>query len=335
MLLSEAGESGLIRYLQSKFQRGGPRVVKGIGDDTSVTVQDSDTYLLVTTDQLVEGIHFSFSYSSPHCLGRKAAAISLSDIAAMGGRPTFLLTCISLPGSTQMNFIDEFYGGLRERLEEFGVALIGGNTSSSPNAVVLGTVAIGEVAKDRVVYRSGAGIGDIVYVTGTVGDSAFARSLLEGGLEIDDDTYKDVILKHIDPAPRVEAGNTISTRGLATAMTDISDGFIADLGHILRASNVGAVIDFDRVPVSHELKEYIENDTEEITLPLTGGEDYELLFTSPPSMASAVESLSHEIGLAITEVGEIVPVSKGVTIVDDGGRRIELVREGFDHFKDI
>ncbi|MBI5286119.1 MAG: thiamine-monophosphate kinase, partial [Deltaproteobacteria bacterium] len=159
MEIREFGELRLIKRVMMQFNSPHPNVVKGIGDDAAVTVLDGNRYLLSTTDMLVEDIHFSLTYTPPHLLGKKAVAISLSDIAAMGGTPTVLLISLALPSHISTEFIDLLYNGVKERVDEFNITLIGGNTSSSPDKVIIGTTMLGEVQRDRVVFRHGARVG--------------------------------------------------------------------------------------------------------------------------------------------------------------------------------
>jgi len=359
MELKELGEFGLLKKLSGQFKSTHPRVIKGIGDDTSVTVQDETKYLLCTTDTLVEDIHFSLKHTSSYNLGKKAVSISLSDIAAMGGAPTFLLTSIILPASTPVDFInllykgikeraDEFavagtpvdfinllYKGIKERADEFAVALVGGNTSASPEKIVITTIMLGEVPKDQVIFRKGASAGDVVYVTGRLGDSSLGLKIWKEKDDkiITDPFLKDAMLAHIDPFPRVREGRKLAEKKLATSMIDISDGLISDLRHIAEESMVGAKIWLDKIPISTALKRWLVDHPSEITLSLSGGEDYELLFTAPKTNTPMIENLAKELGIPITQIGEIVPQEYGVSVLDDKGGIFQPPSNGFEHWK--
>ena len=335
MELKELGEFGLLKKLSGQFKSTHPRVIKGIGDDTSVTVQDETKYLLCTTDTLVEDIHFSLKHTSSYNLGKKAVSISLSDIAAMGGAPTFLLTSIILPASTPVDFINLLYKGIKERADEFAVALVGGNTSASPEKIVITTIMLGEVPKDQVIFRKGASAGDVVYVTGRLGDSSLGLKIWKEKDDkiITDPFLKDAMLAHIDPFPRVREGRKLAEKKLATSMIDISDGLISELRHITEESMVGAKIWLDKIPISTALKRWLVDHPADITLSLSGGEDYELLFTAPKANTHMIENLAKELGIPITQIGEIVPQEYGISVLDDKGGVFQPPSNGFEHWK--
>ncbi|MFQ5900115.1 MAG: thiamine-phosphate kinase [Thermodesulfobacteriota bacterium] len=335
MNLKELGEFGLIKKIAEGISFSGREVIRGIGDDTAVTQPDSDGYLLSTVDTLIEDVHFSLTYTSPSLLGRKAVTASLSDIAAMGGTPKYILVSIAIPDNIESEFISLLYKGIKEQAGPYGVRIIGGDTTSSPERLVISIFMLGDVPGGQAIFRDGAQEGDRIYVTGTLGDSALGLKILkEGASDIDDSPYREVILAHIDPQPRVAVGRTIAEREIATAMIDISDGLLKDLKHITEESRVGARIEFSRLPTSDVLKRYLIEAPEDKTLPLTGGEDYELLFTSPPSLSCKVEETAKELGCPCSYIGDIVSLSKGVTVMDEDERPIFFKYEGFDHFRD-
>ena len=345
MEIKELGELGLIKRLAGQFTPGHPRVVKGIGDDASVTIQDDSQYLLCTTDTLVEDIHFSLQYTPSYNLGRKAVSISLSDIAAMGGTPKFLFTSIILPPATSTDFINLLYKGIKEMALEFDVALIGGNTSSSPDKIIINTTILGEVPKDQVVFRKGASVGNMIYVTGRLGDSGLGLTMLKESqkskvkslplqaVSRGQNLKNKAILKHIDPLPRVLEGRELAKKKLATSMIDISDGLISDLRHIAEESGIGANIWLKKLPISAGLKKWLKGHPQYIKLALSGGEDYELLFTVPKGNAAKIEALSMKLGIPMTHIGEIVPKRCGITVLDEKGDIFHLADEGFEHFK--
>lgn len=335
MQLKELGELNLIKKLLKQFETSNPDVVQGIGDDAAVTRLDEKRCLLLTTDMLVEDVHFSLSYTSAYVLGKKAVSVSLSDIAAMGGTPKFLLTSIAIPKNTSSDFIDLFYKGVKERIDEFDVALIGGNTSSSPDKIVIEAIVIGEALNEDVVFRSGARAGDIIYATGFLGDSSLGLDIWKnrGDKSITDPFMRDAMLEHIDPAPRVKEGKLITEKKLATSMIDISDGLMLDLRHIAEESNVGAKIDLTSIPLSTAMKRHLIDKPDDIMLSLTGGEDYELLFTAMPENKEKIQELSKEINLPITQIGEIVSKEEGVKVFDKDGCEMKIDIEGFEHFR--
>lgn len=338
MLLKELGEESLIKHLARKFNVPHRRIIKGIGDDAAVTVQSGKTSLLTTTDILVEGIHFSLEYSPPYHLGRKLLSISLSDIAAMGGEPVFFLVSVALSGECSLEFLEELYEGIKDCADEFGVSLIGGNTSASNGTAVLGSTVLGEVVLDEVVGRDGARPGDIIYVTGNLGEAALGLNVLKGpegvvrGRDILKGPYAEAVKRHLDPAPRVKAGRMLAVKKLATSMIDISDGLVIDIKRLASVSGVGAVVESHKLPLSKTLRERISKDPGEINLALAGGEDYELLFTSPPEKKEAVSALARELALPITPIGKIFQKQRGVTVVDETGGPVTPAREGYEHF---
>ncbi len=335
MRLKELGELSLIKRLGERFTARGPRVVKALGDDTAVTIVDDSRGLLSTTDTLIEEVHFRTSYTPPYLLGRKVVSISLSDVAAMGGVPLYLLLSVAVTPETTEEFFDELYNGIADCAKEFDVILIGGNTSASPGRTVLTSTVLGEVPIDEVVYRDGARCGDRIYVTGTIGDSALGLSvLMERGIEaVSKGPFKRAVHRHLDPTPRIRAGRALAERGLATAMIDISDGLVQDLRHLTEQSNAGAAVEFKALPLSEEMKDHLRENPSNRRLVLAGGEDYELLFTARPESTGAIERLKKELGLPITPIGEVLGPEEGIRIVDGDGSPIRLAEEGFEHFR--
>lgn len=337
--LKDIGEEEIVKGLAEKFRARHPRLVKAIGDDTSVTLQKGGLALLATTDSLIEDTHFRLSYTPPYYLGRKALSISISDIAAMGGCALFFLVSIAMPPDTEKSFLDEIYRGIGECAKENGVIIIGGNTAKA-DKVMISTTVLGEAAEDKVIYRSGARINDIIYVTGTLGDSALGLEILnrEGLRAIKEGPYKKAVRKHLDPDPRIEAGGTLAGTRLTRAMMDISDGLALDLKRLCRESEVGATIELKRLPLSGDVKKFLNESRtprkDLIKLALTGGEDYELLFTSPERNAGKLALVSKRLGLQITPVGKITS-KRGVDltrVIDEDGKTVPVEHPGFEHF---
>jgi thiamine-monophosphate kinase len=334
MLLKDLGEDSLIKRLERKFNVPNRRIIKAIGDDTAVTAAAPGECLLTTTDNLVEGVHFSLDYTPAYQLGRKTLNVSLSDIAAMGGMPLFFLITTALPADTTVEFLDEFYDGVKSAADEFSVALIGGNTSASNLGIITGSTVLGETSPDKVITRSGAKAGDTIYVTGSVGLAALGLKTLlaaHGPKGAASGPLRDAVQRHLDPSPRVKAGRLLAEGKLASSMIDLSDGLVKDLERLARESRVGARIESSLVPITDALKK----DPDELELALTGGEDYELLFTSGPEKKGAVASVGEKLELPITAVGEIVPGEKGVTVLDASGKPLKLAERGFEHFRGL
>lgn len=282
--MSHIGEFELIGRISAATPT--PEGITGIGDDCAVIPQKQGLDTLVTTDLLIEGRHFLLQDVSPHDLGWKSAAVNISDIAAMGGRPTSAFLSIALPEglaeSPGDNWIDAFIAGFNELCGRFGVSLLGGDTSASDDKLFINVTLLGECPHGRALKRNTARPGDIIYVSGPLGDSgAGLRLILEGAPRVD---Y--LIRKHYLPVPRVELGLQLAATPGVHAMMDISDGIGSDLRHILDASGTGATVEISRIPLSPELKEICTaHGWDPIELATCGGEDYELLFTAAPGTA--------------------------------------------------
>lgn len=326
MKLREIGEFGLIGRIASRVADGaGVRI--GIGDDAAAAEPTPGRWLLVTTDMLLEGIHFDLAYSDPYRLGRKSLAVNLSDVAAMGGEPRHFLLSLAVPPGVTVEFLDRFTEGMLDLAREHGITLMGGDTCRSSSGLVISVTLHGEQVPELVIRRSGARPGDLVFVTGTVGDSALGLELLRRG-----ERQGWAVDRHLDPTPRVRAGLALAEAQLCGAMIDVSDGLAADLGHILDLSGVGARVEIGCLPLSPSFRELAPGVTQDPPLlALTGGEDYELLFTVPAGRSGEVVPLLAEIGLAATPIGEITAGS-GLSVVGHDGREAPVARGGYNHF---
>jgi thiamine-monophosphate kinase len=326
MTLGELGEFGFIERLAARVHAS-PGVTIGIGDDAAVVTPTPGHVTLVSTDMLVEGIHFDLSYTDPFTLGRKSLAVNLSDIAAMGGHVRHALLSLAVPRTMTLEFLDRFMDGLLGKAAEFNLSLIGGDTCASPTGLVISVTVMGEQLPALVVNRQGARPGDLVFVSGTIGDSALGLKLLRRG------ETGGATIRHLDPDPRLREGAALAAAGLPSAMIDISDGLLADLGHILRLSGVGADLSLDKLPLSPHYRQHFsrETDTDPFALALAGGEDYELLFTAPPDRAPKIHQLFTDFNIPVTVIGRIV--SEGLRVAGlDGSDYIPSSR-GFNHFQ--
>ena len=338
MKISDLGEFGLIGRIQKLAPRKSSSTLIGIGDDAAVLKLSASSTLLATTDLLLEGVHFDLSYTDFFSLGWKAAAVNLSDIAAMGGIPRFCLTALGIPTGVSVEQITEFYRGFTALLKSYRTTLVGGDTCSSRGGLFVGVTALGEIEPKRIITRAGARPGDRIFVTGTLGDSAAGLELLrkaEFGIRNKKSASRNpkseiqkLIARHLRPVPRVEWGRKLSLSGCASAMIDLSDGLSSDLFHICEQSGVGAEISADRIPLSDALHKL----TGKLAKPavhyaLSGGEDYELLFTVPPGKVKKLRSLK----LPLTEIG-LITSGKTLSLVDNRGRKKPLLPTGYDHF---
>ena len=294
--LSELGEFGLIGRIRDLFPA--PEGVTGIGDDCAVLPQRSGRDTLVSTDMLVEGTHFLRADIPPYRLGWKSAAVNVSDIAGMGGRPTATFLSVALPADLQADWMDEFLRGYADLSGRFGVALLGGDTTASPDRICINVAVLGECPSGTARLRSHAQAGDLVCVTGPLGDSAAGLKAILGGVERDADVQA-LIDRHYLPLPRVAEGLQLAATPGVHAMMDISDGIGSDLGHILEASGCGARIDVAALPLSPALRRVCARQGwDAAALAIGGGEDYELLFTCTPEAEKALAVPHTVIGTA-------------------------------------
>jgi len=286
-------------------------------------------YLLATVDMLVEDVHFRRDRPGAFEVGRRAVAVNVSDIAAMGGEPRFALTSIALPPALPLRWAEGLYRGIRHEADLLGVGVIGGNTARTSGPLTLDVTLLGRVAKPDLVRRSGARVGDVLAVTGTLGGATAARLLQErpGGAASDLEESR----RYSVPEPRVAAGRALASLHLAHAMLDISDGLASDVGHLAEASEVGAVIYEERLPISSPTRRIAQHLSDSPRdLALFGGEDYELLVALPEG---AVEPARRALGqLPLTVVGHVLPQEQGVVLERGGGTREPLGAGGWRHF---
>jgi len=331
-LLKDLGEFGFIRSIQKGSLFNHHNVIKGIGDDCAVLGPYDHKAFLLSTDLLIEDIHFKLSKIPPQHLGQKAVAVNLSDIAAMGGIARHLLVALAVPNTLDVSTINAFYKGIKTICREFGVNIIGGDTSSSPAKMMINITVMGDAPEDEVLYRHGASHGDLIFVTGTLGNSAAGLQLILENYSVPQKTADVLIKAHHLPTPFLEIGRLIARSRLASAMIDLSDGLISDLDHICRASGVGASLNKNALPISDELQRFAKiNHLDPYEISLMGGEDYRLLITVPRSNAWAFKQIISKEMDPIYQIGEITHGSK-IEITGLNGRVIQLKGKGFDHF---
>jgi thiamine-monophosphate kinase len=315
-----AGEFSLIDRIRARA-RTRDDVALGIGDDAALLRVPTGQLLAVSTDTLVAGRHFPDDTGAAD-LGWKALAVNLSDLAAMGAQPAWCTLALTLP-TADVDWLDAFLDGFCELADEYDVALVGGDTTAGP--LCLTVTVHGFVPEGEALRRAGARVGDDVWITGTIGDAAGALLQWQGGgLQSAKLRYR---LDH--PEPRVAAG--LALRGLASAAIDLSDGLAADLGHVLRASGVGAELELGRLPTSRTLAEHFAEDAARWRLQLSGGDDYELCFTAAPSQAFAIEQAMAACELHATVAGRITR-EPGLRLLQPDGAVYRHEPGGFQHF---
>jgi len=331
--ISGLGEFGLIDRIAAHVGSA-ENVVTGIGDDAAVTSLTEGMQLLTSTDMLLEDVHFRRSWHDPYRLGRKTLAASISDIAAMGGIPRWALLSLALPTDFPLAFIDDFTRGFLALAEEHGVTLIGGDTCASRSGLVLSVTIMGEQRPERIIRRSGARPGDEIWVTGTLGDAALALGLLEKSEGSTGNAGEEdyLLSRLLDPSPRSAAGRSLADSGLVSAMIDISDGLLADFGHICEQSCVGGVLQLDTLPTSAAFRCIASRFSAfPHHLILGGGEDYELAFTASAENREKIGDLMKKSGIEVTPVG-IVTNSSEVVVLQADGTRYNVQVPGFTHF---
>ena len=316
-------EFEFINNIKSRFS------LEKIGDDCAVLPKDAATDVLLTADMLVEDIDFRLDWTKPEFLGHKALAVSLSDIAAMGGTPTYSLLSLAVPESLwKTDFLARFYDGWQALASDHRVELIGGDISKTNDKLVIDSTVLGEVPKGKAIMRSGANPGDAIFITGYVGGAAAGLSQLESGIRFDEDLpvpLKHLLFRQLQPLPQVRTANMLNTAGLATAMLDISDGVSSDLSHLIHASGVGSVIDLERLPVDPAIASLDISVEQRVDLALNGGEDFELLFTADKKYFSTVQDLGFH------HIGEIT-ANVGIIELRAGEKSSILTPNGYRHF---
>ncbi len=313
-------EFEFLRHLRNHFK------LSKTGDDCAVLPKTSETDLLITADLLIEDIDFRLEWAKPNDVGHKALAVSLSDVAAMGGTPKFSMISIGIPKKIwKSDFIDKFYEGYIALSKKFGVELVGGDVSKTPDKIAVDSIVLGEVNKGAAVSRSTANIGDLIYVTGNLGGAGAGLKLLEGGERPGQSDFDDLLEKQLTPLPRIEAGIALRKVEIPSAMIDISDGLAGDLRHICKASNTGARIYAEKIPIHGKLLEFSSSFTERLDLALYAGEDFELLFTVDPEKKSEAV-LDHAF-----PIGEITEDVGNIELIRDG-KPVDLTAGSYAHF---
>jgi thiamine-monophosphate kinase len=322
MRLRSLRERELVASIRQEFAQAKRGLVLGIGDDAAV-VRVGRTNILITTDLLIEDIHFTAAIQPPFLLGRKSLNVNLSDIAAMGGLPRFALLGLGIRAGLRRAWVAEFFAGFKAAAEESGVALIGGDISGSKKVCVSVTI-IGE--GKHFIRRSGARQGDYIFVSGYLGQAAAGLRLLKKGLRLGKNRKADVLLQaFLDPVPRLALGRTLAAKKYASAMIDTSDGLSVDLLHLCEESRTGAVVHLERLPLSPETRLF-GADPEDLAL--HGGEDYQLLFTVSPGRLAGVLRLQKTHGLHW--IGHVTR-GREIFVVDGLGRKRPLEIKGYQH----
>lgn len=321
-------EFALIAELFAPLAAGFPGAL-GLKDDAALLGDQPGMDTVVTVDSMVAGVHF-LPDDPPDLVARKLIRVNLSDVAAKGARPFAVLLAAAFPRGVGSAWLRAFARGLGEDVRAFGIALIGGDTVATPGPLTLSLTAFGRVEAGRALLRSGGKPGDELWVSGSLGDGAlglFAAQGLLTGVDAEDVAF--LADRYRLPRPRVALGPRLV--GLASAAMDVSDGLVQDFGHLCRASGLGGVIEVEHLPLSPPARRVLDLDQTRLASVLTGGDDYELLFSAPAAHAGAIRALAAETGTAVTRIGSL-KAGAGVTVVDSAGRPVAVGQGGWRHF---
>jgi len=333
------GEFGLIEKLTSDFKNIHPSTIKGIGDDAAV-LKYGEEHIVISTDMLVEGIHFDLMYTPLKHLGYKSVIVNLSDIYAMNADPLQVTVSIAISSKFSVEALEELYKGIKEACRLYKVDLIGGDTTSSPKGLTISVTAVGKTSADKITYRSGAKVGDILCTTGDLGSAYLGLQILERekqlyvsnpGIQPDLEDQKYLLERQLKPEARKDSIVYLRKEGVVpTAMIDISDGLASDLMHICKASGVGAYVEESKVPMKDEAQLMaLKFQLDPLTTALNGGEDYELLFTIDEKDLEKIRYMP-----SVYIIGEIVKAEDGITLHTNGGNIHPLKAQGWNHFDD-
>jgi len=335
MKIGEIGEFGLIERITKMIDGNPDRVLRGAGDDAAVVRSGTGKLLLFTCDAQIDGVHFLSDRTSPVQIGRRAAAVNLSDIAAMGGEARYALVSIAMPDNIDVTFVEGIYEGMLFEMNLAGATIIGGNTARLPERLLIDVFLVGEVSENELLTRDGAVSGDLLCVTGKLGASAAGLELISNeqlnlGLNVDN----VVMSRYLTPTPRLDASRVLARSGVVSACIDVSDGLLQDAGHLAKSSEVSITIEAGDVPIDSETVEVARTFKKDVeTWALTGGEDFELLFTvAPDGKEKLFRDLFDETGLQATVIGFVSDGENGVRLLKEGHEVVGNI-VGFDHFQ--
>jgi thiamine-monophosphate kinase len=331
--ISGIGEFGLIERIKKLVPKASDdNILLGIGDDTAVIKITAQKWLLATCDIQIEDTHFRINHGTPYQLGRRAMAVNLSDIASMGGKPSYALVSAGLPSRMDIGDFDNLFRGLNDTLTEHSALIVGGNLAHTSDKLIIDVFLLGEISPDQVLLRGGAKPSDRIFVTGTLGASAAGFQVLEDYGEDYPEEFAHLVRSHLEPIAKVETGAEIAKSGYATSMIDISDGLAGDLKHICDDSNVGAEIFERNIPLPEKI-EKLSISKRKLDLALNGGEDYELLFTMrSDTPLQIIQKIAAKTRIKISEIGKILSKEEGFNIINGENQRLLLQPKGWDHF---
>lgn len=324
----ERDEFALIAELFAPLATGFPGAL-GLKDDAALMDIPAGMQAVLTMDAIVAGVHF-FADDPADLIARKLVRVNLSDLAAKGAKPTAIMMAAAFPAGVDAAWLRRFAAGLRRDVEDYGIFLIGGDTVSTPGPLTLSLTAFGQVPVGEALLRSGAQVGDMVWVSGTLGDAALGLKCRLGELDNLPATWQGALIeRYLLPQPRTGLGFRL--RGLANAAMDVSDGLVQDLEHLARQSGVAIELDLDALPLSQAAQAAVDADKSRLASVLGGGDDYEIVFTAPPACSERIRALGRETDIAVTTIG-YVGAGQGVRVVDARGGVVVVPRTGWRHF---
>ncbi|MFQ5825083.1 MAG: thiamine-phosphate kinase [bacterium] len=334
MDIKEIGEFGLIERIKKIVEVPNKDLLTGMDDDTAAFRISKDQILLLSTDALIEGVHFSLKYFSFFHLGWRAMAANLSDLAAMGGWPQYAVVSLSLPQNLQVESVEEMYHGMKTLADQYHTTIIGGDTTRSPERIFISLAVIGQVEENQLTQRAGAQVGDALFITGTLGGSQAGLKVLKSQEAWLKKKYGSAVERHLSPKPRIKEALFLVNKFAIHSMIDISDGLASEVNHICHQSDVGALVYESQLPLDPETKSVAEYFGESpVDYAMNGGEDYELLFTTPEINVHEIQKKIHKkFGLSCSKVGMIIEKAEGIYLEKTDRKKIPLDFKGYDHF---
>ena len=334
MKLKEIGEFGFIKKISRGCLIRPDNIIKAIGDDAAAFITEPDHLALITTDLLVERIHFLREAISGYDLGYKSLAVNLSDIAAMGGTAREAFVSIAIPDNCHLDYLEDTYNGIKDLAAKFDVNVLGGDTTRSTVDLIINIVVQGIVLKEELLCRDAAQPGDVIFSTGFLGDSKAGLHLILKQIDTNTETLAALLKSHLVPEPHLHEGRFLARHSGVNAAIDTSDGLSSDLGHIVEESGVGASLFADKIPISPNLKDFCARlDFEPLEFALSGGEDYTLLCTiSPQNADNIAKAFQEEFNRPLFSIGEIIDQKK-IELVYPDGKTKPITPTGWDHFK--
>ncbi|MCL5124412.1 MAG: thiamine-phosphate kinase [Deltaproteobacteria bacterium] len=333
MKLKDIGEFGFIDRIEPLCKVHSANIVRGIGDDCAVISVSPELNLLITTDLLVERVHFLLDWQGPDTLGAKALAVNLSDIAACGGTPKEAFVSIAVPDHLEINWLENFYKGMADLADKFKVSILGGDTTRSLTDLVINVAVTGLSRSGETLLRRSAQPRDVIAVTGSLGDSAAGLELLRNSLEVPETVATPLIKAHLSPSPHLLQGQMLAKSGACNAAIDISDGLSSDLNHICKQSGLGATIFEEKLPISKALRQLARRlSVDPIDWIINGGEDYVLLAAIKPDKYEELAQKALIEGYQLTEIGRFES-TVGINLVRVSGEILPVMPSGWDHFR--